>query len=270
MENFENTTMPMPADPHSAGTGQTQGQTQPINPAYLQGAPTQAMPQAQPAQQAQPQPGAAPYMPYPPYGGYAGYSGQPYAQPGSQPQPGGTYARPGSQPGQQMPYYAQTPRMAQPPLYRAPARPQVQVRLVNKYEDNKTPNVFVAFLAILGMVITAISFIVLDGYPDSLFIADNVRFFGMGAVLVVAGLVLVVAAVVAVVRGRMLRAKAEEAAEAVGAAEAAGEASAESEAEESAAAQAESEAAGAEPGEDDDATVLMEHQDSEERGNHAL
>lgn len=243
MENFENTTMPMPADPYSAGTGQTQ----PINPAYLQGAPTQAMPQTQPAQQAQSQPGAAPHMQYPPYGGYAGYPSQPYAQPGvqAQPQPGGTYARPGSQPGQQMPFYAQTPRMAQPPLYRAPARPQVQVRLINKYEDNKTPNVFVAFLAILGMVITAISFIVLDGYPDSLFIADNMRFFGMGAVLVVAGLVLVVAAVVAVVRGRMLRAKAEEAA--------ASEASAESEAGKSAAAQAESESAGAEPGEGDDA-----------------
>ncbi|MFC0265308.1 hypothetical protein [Alloscardovia macacae] len=259
MENFENTTMPMPAGPHSAGQSQNQGQaqgqdqdqTQPINPAYLQGAPTQAMPQAgqpqpaqgMPAQPGQPsQPGAAPYMPYTPYCGYpqpgTGYPGQPYAQPGVQ-------AQPGSQPGQQVPFYAQTPRMAQPPLYRAADRPRVQVHLVNKYEDNKTPNVFVAFLAILGMVITAISFIVLDGYPDSLFIADNMRFFGMGAVLVVAGLVLVVAAVVAVVRGRMLRAKAAES-----------EASPESET---------VGAAVAEPGEDDDdATVLMESQDPEE------
>ncbi|WP_049207048.1 hypothetical protein [Alloscardovia omnicolens] len=69
----------------------------------------------------------------------------------------------------------QPPYVQQPPMYAAPMRPRVQVHFKNKYEYITTPNIFVAFLAILGIVLTVFAALQMFIFPDTLLPVFNLN-----------------------------------------------------------------------------------------------
>ncbi|WP_418969104.1 hypothetical protein [Alloscardovia omnicolens] len=94
------------------------------------------------------------------------------------------------------------PRVQQPPMYTAPMRPRVQVHFKDTYITNKSPNIFVAFLAVVGIVVTAVSALQIFVYPDRLmpllnFDANISAIAGIGFFLA-AGVSLIIAGISAV------------------------------------------------------------------------
>ncbi|TCD54574.1 hypothetical protein EJ419_02955 [Alloscardovia theropitheci] len=127
---------------------------------------------------------------------------QAYAQPHyAQTQAQSTQAQYAQTPYTQSPYMQ--PPVNYPPMYTgASARPRVNVIVKNRYVYNTKPNVAVAVLAVIGMVLTGMTIAVLYTFPDWIVTDDSVMQAIIVATFAIAGIVLVAAGIVSAIRLR--------------------------------------------------------------------
>lgn len=184
----------------------------PINPRYMQGAQNAQNSSETQGNSSGPQTYTGPGFAQQPAQGYQtqGYQGQGYSTQGYQsqgyprPPQGSPYAAPQSSP--QNSSQGAYPRVNYPPMYSGPiVRPRVQVIFHDRYVYNNEPNIVVAVLSIIGMIIAGLTIAGLYTFPDWVMTSDSLMLTIVLATLIIAGSAFIIAGVVSYIRLKKIK-----------------------------------------------------------------
>ncbi len=179
----------------------------PINPRYMKGAQNAQNSSETQGNSSGPQTYTGPGFAQQPAQGYQGqgYSTQGYQSQGyPRPPQGSPYAAPQSFP--QNSSQGAYPRVNYPPMYSGPVvRPRVQVIFHDRYVYNNEPNIVVAVLSIIGMIIAGLTIAGLYTFPDWVMTSDSLMLTIVLATLIIAGSAFIIAGVVSYIRLKKIK-----------------------------------------------------------------
>ncbi len=179
----------------------------PINPRYMQGAQNAQNSSETQGNSSGPQTYTGPGFAQQPAQGHQGqgYSTQGYPSQGyPRPPQGSPYAAPQSSP--QNSSQGAYPRVNYPPMYSGPiVQSRVQVIFHDRYVYNNEPNIVVAVLSIVGMIIAGLTIAGLYTFPDWVMTSDSLMLTIVLATLIIAGSAFIIAGVVSYIRLKKIK-----------------------------------------------------------------